>query len=59
MQRGDGCDLAEAIDGLKAASLEASAAIGARLTELLAELGSRTLIPAEDFRRTGARGASR
>ena len=35
---GDADDMAEAIAELKAASLEASAAIGARLTELLAEL---------------------
>jgi HPt (histidine-containing phosphotransfer) domain-containing protein len=37
---GDGSegDIAEAIEELKAASLEASAAIGKRLTELLAEL---------------------
>src|ERR1700685_973824 len=34
----DLCDLDEAIEELKAASLEASAAIGARLTGLLAEL---------------------
>ena len=32
-------DLADAIDELKAASLEASAAIGGRLTTLLAEFG--------------------
>jgi len=34
----DLCDLDEAIEELKAASLEAGAAIGARLTRLLAEL---------------------
>jgi HPt (histidine-containing phosphotransfer) domain-containing protein len=34
-----GCDLDDAITELKAASLEVSAAIGARLTELLSELG--------------------
>ena len=36
---GRGLDLAEAIAELKAASLEAGAAIGARLTVLLAEFG--------------------
>jgi HPt (histidine-containing phosphotransfer) domain-containing protein len=36
---GRGSDLAEAIAELKAASLDAGSAIGARLTRLLAELG--------------------